>query len=31
MAAEVDVRGARCLAEWFLQLVDATAESTVPV
>ena len=31
MAAEVDVRGARCLAEWFLQLVGATAESTVPV
>ena len=29
MAAEVDVRGARCLAEWFLQLVDAVTESTV--
>ena len=25
MAAEVDVRGARCLAEWFLQLVGAAA------
>ena len=31
MAAEVDVRGARCLAEWFLQLVGAVTESGLVV